>query len=283
MKSGLNMKIKTMILLSVFALMFFGNLSMAQKKKLDTPLKPEDYGAQFDLGIVIGQGSNFQSGKFFVDCPDCVFETGQKYGFSLGGVALIDLSKTFRFGIMGLYESLGINDSFRETELVNVALDDERIEKLNVNFRHEAKVDLSAFTITPFVSWNPLPFFFVRTGLSGSFLINSNLYHKKTLTDRFVSIGDIDSVRIELETGGYEKVVEDGDIQKLNPFQLYLVPMAGFTLPFGQRIYFSPYFSYSIPLTDISDNGDAFKINHFRFVLELKMVFNPYRFGVDKK
>ena len=249
-------------------------LNDAYSQKLSSPIDPGELPQPVEYGLILGIGDNFQTGSFLVDCPDCVFEDGAAFGYSVGASYENYLFHPLRYGIMGLYQQKGIEASYVERELVPIrALETDNTYNIPVNFRHEAATNIAYLSAIPYIDltiWNTL---FFRLGFSMSYVLNANLEHSKILTDRYASVGNIDSVRIELESGGYQQMVQDSHFDDVNKLQFSLMPMAGFQFSPADHVLISPLFAYTLPFTNLSENGEDFKIHSWRIMIEVKYVF----------
>ncbi|MBZ0243236.1 MAG: hypothetical protein K8F24_08495, partial [Bacteroidales bacterium] len=77
---------------------------------------------------------------------------------------------------------------------------------------------------------------------------------------------------VEVTIGGTKQtsvVVEDGDYPELNSFQMGLLPVIGFNIKIDGNLYFKPAFMFDYSLTNISKQGNDFKIHSWKVLLEL--------------
>lgn len=267
----MNLLFRIILYVTIIAVFAF---CKSYSQKISTPIEPEGHGINREIGIMAGLGVNSQSGTMLVDCENCLFENGSKFGYSVGALYRHELTNTFFFGLMVRYDDMSFDASYSERESANV-YSEKTGEQYTVplSFRHEANTTISYLSAIPFVEWEPFTFMFFRLGFSASIVSGANIIHKKQLVDRYVTLGEIDSVRVELAGGGYEATVEDGEIPDVGSLQLSALPMAGFTIDLRRGFFLSPYVSFALPLTNFSERGTDFKISQFRFMLELRYAF----------
>ena len=245
----------------------------AYSQKIATPLDPRIDPLGKDVGIIFGFGSNFQSGEFHVNCQDCIFDNANGFGFRIGALYQQEFTRDLWFGIMGLYENFTMNASFREKELIEFTLQNSNeTELVPVLFRHTAETKFGYLTGMPYLMWMPSDFFFLRFGLSGSFVLSSKLIHTQEALDKSVILSSGDTAYVHFGTGKSNSVVvEEGDFPQINTFQLGLNPSVGFNFRLSEIIHLAPSFQYTIPLSVLSNKGNGFKMNYWRFLLELRL------------
>lgn len=236
-----------------------------------TPLMPAKDRIPGYIGFIIGMGQNFQSGEFYVDCLDCVFEKGVAAGFTVGisydRVALPWL----KYGIAGLYDYSGIKSSFVETEIIPFELKNSGIkEDIAVQFRHTGDIDLHYLTAMPYIKLEPVKFFFFRLGFGASLVMGSAIKHDKELLQQEVTLSNGTTIYISIPgNNSYSSTIQNSEVRNLNSLQFFLMPAMGFKINFSETTYLMPYFQYNIPFTNISDKGKDFKINQWRLLFEL--------------
>ena len=243
----------------------------SQTAYIPTPLQPAKERVPGYLGFIIGFGQNFQSGEYYVDCLDCIFEDGVSGGFTFGISYDRVATSWLKYGIAGFYDYSGISNSFRETEIIPFELENSGIkENIPVQFRHTSDIDLHYLTAMPYIKIEPANFFFFRIGFGASYTFASSLKHEKELTQREATLSNGATVSIRIPgTDGYKVTIQDSEVRDLNNLQLYLMPALGLKINFSATTYLLPYFQYNMALTDISENGKDFRINQWRLFLEL--------------
>lgn len=234
-----------------------------------TPIVPEEERQPKDLGIIIGLGMNLQSGTSKVNCENCEFEDGTKFGFSLGAVyenGIVD--EKLKWGIIGLYDNLDIYSSFKERE----SFEYEPNKFIPVNFRHHSELSVSAFSVIPYLKWSPAKVIFLRVGPNISYLVSTNVLHTKEILDKTTELptGEITSISFP-DTKSKKTTVEDGEYKDVNNLQFGLSLMSGFNFQFDNDFTFAPYFMYNIPFTNISEYGKDLKISSWRIIFEFRM------------
>lgn len=267
------------LLLSALLLMFLSIMTTSNSllsqtnQTLASPIQPERILYQGQLGLVIGLGQNFQSGKYFVDCEDCVFEDGVKFGYTIGLNYEYSIHEMINIGVMGLYDDYGLKNSYVENERLNVQSDDGSYnEFISIPFRHTAALDLTTFSIMPHIKFFPARIFFVDLGFSMAMPINSNIKHEKELLKTTARLSNGAVVDISIDgTNATKVVIEDNEFPLQNSPQFSLVPMTGFNFVINNKIFLRPFFMYRIPLNNFSDRGENFMLNSWRFMFEVSL------------
>lgn len=248
-------------------------LHPAYSQKISTPLDPRVEPLGKDVGIIFGIGDNFQSGEFRVNCQECLFDNANGLGFTLGALYQQEFTRDLWFGFMALYEGTTMQASFKEKELLEFTLQNStETEMVPVLFRHTADTKFGYLTGIPYIMWTPTDFFFVRLGLSASFVLDAKIKHTQEALDKIVFLSNGDTAYVHFGPGrGNSVVVEDGDFPEIKSFQLGLSPSVGFNLKLSEIFHLAPSFQYTIPLGILSDKGNGFKVNYWRLLLELRL------------
>ncbi len=250
----------------IIAFLFISEALQAQERHVDmklTPLTRKDTRAQRDYGFILGLGQNFQGGKQYVACPDCVFEGGAGFSFSIGMLYEYELFKGFRLGGQILYNDFSFDSRFNQTEYHT---DMETGIEIPLSFSHEARFSLKSLIASPYLKMYPWEFVYFRLGMPISYIFSNNVKHDKSLDNRTVSVGGVD-YQIE----AIDATVEDGEISGINKLQLFMSTAIGFDFKLSRNVYLSPLLEYYIPFSEISSNGDASKINNWKLVFELRI------------
>ncbi len=250
--------------------------TFSQEESLSSPIDPSKYPKQKEIGFMIGPGVNFQSGSFFSSCP-CEFEGGSGFGFTFGPNYERDVFTATKIGAAILFDFSSIAASYVEIEDIEArSQTSDYSEVIPISIENTADAAFFSVGILPYFKWEPLHFFFVRGGLHVSYLATSNLKHTQTLLQNTVVLSnkEIGVVKLLDDNGNpapdNELVIEDVDFPELNPLRIGFVPALGFNARVSERLFVSPVVSYEYPLTNVSDQGDNFKINSLRFFLELR-------------
>ncbi len=240
-------------------------------QNLSSPIMPAEIPKDSYLGFVFGVGQNYQSGKFFVDCQNCEFENGVQTGITVGLTYKREINKFLNWGAMFLYDSYNIESKFKETEIFQYEFSPtEDAVSIPIEFRHTAKADFGMLSANPFIEFTPASFFFARLGFNAGFVVGANINHQKELLTKKAKLENGVTVDIKLaDSKQTTEVVEDGEFPQINSFQMAVTPMIGFIIPFSKSIIFSPYYLHRIPLNNLSEFGEDFKISSYRVMFEL--------------
>ncbi|GAB1371514.1 hypothetical protein MASR1M45_15760 [Candidatus Kapaibacterium sp.] len=243
----------------------------ALSQYVHTPLIPAKDKIPGWNGFMIGLGQNFQSGEYYVDCEDCIFDGGVGTGFTLGASYDRKATDWLKYGIAVMYDYSGIQNAFSETEQIQFELENSGIkENININFRHTAQSDFHFINFMPYLKFEPWNFFFFRMGFGGALLLDSRIVHEKELMQRTVQLSNGAIVTVRIPNSNSDKVtIQDSQVQEVSNFNLYLMPASGFKIDFSETTYLMTYLQYSLPLNNISEFGKDYKINQWRIFLEL--------------
>jgi hypothetical protein len=265
----------------VSTLMVFSSIANAQQ--LASPLNPEEYPFDNEIGIVFGIGGNIQSGIFTSSC-DCDFENGTKFGYTLGALYEYEIFQTFELGAAALFDYRGVESEYQEIENVPVTSQQSGLsERVNVLFTNQGEADLTYFSLVPYVKWNPFRFMFVRLGFNVAFPISSNIKHTKILETKTVRLSTGEIAPIVLPDGdGNQQIIQDEEMPEVNSPYLSLDPAIGFTFFFSDKVSFSPVFQYSMPLSNVAEIGSNFKVSTWRILLEFKYSLTDYTYFKSK-
>lgn len=241
-------------------------------QKFASPLEPQEKPLVRHLGLYAGIGPNWQSGEYYVNCTDCIFEGGTGLLWTIGAMYEQEIAEGFRLGIMAGYENINQVSSFQEVEMIDFTIEGTgEIESYAVKFRHEATVDVGYLTFNPFIKWLPTEFFFLRLGLTGAIPMNPHLNHTQELLDKYIILSNGDTATVDFGDGQSKKItLEDGEFPNVNSFQLFIAPALGFEFQLSKTTFLSPVFQFNMPMTDFSSKGDAYRIWSWRFMAELR-------------
>ncbi len=229
----------------------------------ETPIQPSfNKTWPWSVGALIGASFNSQGGKFYSAC-DCEFTKGGGSGLILGVFAEKQFSKEFAWGLRLTHEAKDITAKFVEYEYVELEnTNDGSSFEVPVRFRHEARTEISALALTPYLQYTPFKAMFFQAGFSGQYIYSANIVSEKQLAERTIrdpNNGQL--LDIGLDGRGLTQTVEDGEIQDLNPFQMYASFMVGINIHFSEDFAFIPMFNFGIPFSTISERGEDFTIS----------------------
>jgi hypothetical protein len=272
MKLFRHIKITNFLLISLL-LISFGGKVLAQRT-LSNPLEPEKFQTQREAGIFFGLGQNIQGGAFNTKCDCPEFENGSAFGWKLGLLYEQDIKYYIQWGVAAGINSLGVTASYQYnkdrvfTTLVGGTLVSDTVPIL---FRQQAETKFLNVMLMPYIKWSPASFFFVRLGFDADFNISSNIKHSEEILQKTVklpSTGEI--VEVTFEDGSSKVVVEDGEFPAVVTPQFYIVPAVGFNIQLSKNMFLAPVFDFSLPLSEMSTNGDGFKVYNWRIIAELR-------------
>lgn len=262
------------ILFFIFKLIILSFISsmILVAQKIPSPLKPEAPPKQMEIGVRLGLGQNIQNGTYYPRCEVCQFENANGFGLDLGVIFLKDFNKYLQWGGSLSYETKNISTSYRITELVPVVLQNSDVDNRPIPFRNIGDLSFGFLSLEPFIQFSPYEFVFLRVGLSSSLIAYSNITHTKELL-KFrdtLSTGEIVSIKVAGQNPK-STILENRDVPDINSLQFFVQPVLGFNIHLSSQFYLSPYFQYSIPLTDISNSQEDFRVFSWRIMLELRM------------
>ncbi len=271
---------KTLII--ILSILFTYSLSFSQQ--LASPIAPGELPPDKQIGILVGFGSNFQSGEFYVECDDCIFDKGNGFGFTIGALYEHEIFESLYLGAQVLFDIMDITSTYRERESIKFKIEGtDDYETVPVLFRHIGEVDLSYFTLAPYIKWSTADFLYFKFALNGSFVINANIKHSQELLDKKALLSNGETATISFGTGkGNTLTLQDEKLPQLNSFQLYLSSAIAFNFRLSHRLFFSPEFQYNIPMNNISEYGKNFKINSWRFLIEIRYSLKEDRISYIK-
>ncbi len=237
--------------------------------QISDPLTPSIPKKPKEAGVFIGLGGNYQIGTSYVDCEDCKFENGNKFGYTFG-INWEDflINNSIKYGFALVYDDLSIKSSFRERE----AFEYENNRYIGVNFRHTSDINSSALAIQPYLKFIGFDFMFIKISPSISYVLSSKLQHEKEILDESVLLPNGENVKILFpETNSNKIILEDNDYRDVNSLQIGLATNIGFDFKVDNNYYLSPQFFYYYPFSKYSNYGDNFKISNWRILLELRV------------
>ena len=241
--------------------------------ELPNPITPEKRYYPNELGVFAGIGGAWQSGEFCSDCPsDFLDGAGVNY---LAGIFYEPIiSNNWRYGIAGgiLYSNLE-SIHIEKEQFDAKSLETGKTELATAYTRHIGSANFFSLFAQPYLKWYFSSVTFLKMGMTGSFVVSSGIKHEVELTQKSVLLSNGEIGVLYFKDSGEQAnatVLQDEDFPQVKSFQLALTPMIGIDIPISNSFTLSPVFSYSLPLTKMSDNGDNFKINSWAFILELR-------------
>jgi hypothetical protein len=265
-------KIRELIFIILCVFLITSNAYAQQEEP--SPLKPGKFHTQRETGIYFGLGQNIQSGSFFTKCDCPEFENGVAFGWKAGLLYEQDITPVLQIGAAVGINQAGVTASYQynkdrvfTTDIGGTIISDT----VPILFRQQAETQFLNFDLMPYLKWTATDFFFLRLGFNLAFNITSNIRHSEEIlqtTVKLPSTGEI--VEVTFEDGSTKVVVEDNAFPDVVSPQFYVVPAVGFTIPLSTNIFLSPVFDYSLPLSEMSSNGNNFKISNWRFIAELR-------------
>lgn len=258
-------------ILAVATVIIILSVPLLISQNLSNPLFPVNNGVPQDIGLFVAIGQNYQSGTMYVECPECYFKDGTKFGWTIGALYEREALDWMRYGMMLSFDDFSVKSQFKEYEFFDFTNKLGLRTTFPVEFHHTADANFKFFSAIPYIKINPFRFFFVRLGGSFSFAVSGTIKHDKELLTKTVTAGDGTVFDVQYEKNLKSvQTIENGDFSGLNSFQFMLVPMIGFDIKASERIHLSPFFMMDLPVTKFSNQGDAFNIGTWRLAFEFR-------------
>lgn len=263
------MRLLLFIILACFNLFYFEAFS----QNLANPINPAKLVTPQYLGATIGFGQNYQSGSLFVDCANCEFIEGSKFNFTIGAYYEYQILDWGKLGIDALFSTGGLKSSYLENEDVEVVdLISNFRENAVIPFRHTSDLSLQDLSFIPYFKLEPFSFLYLKLGVSYNMNISSNLTHTKELLKREITLSNGVVTKVQLaDYKGTIATIQDGEFKELESSYFAFNPSLGFNIPFDKdkKVVFSPWITYSLPLSKMATNSSDLKINKWQLMFSL--------------
>jgi len=151
-------------------------------------------------------------------------------------------------------------------------------EQIPINLQHRSKAKFDFLSIIPTLQFAPLDWLWINAGFSISYVLNAKITHNMELIENrvvFEKTGEVFDINID-DSRNTNFLVEDGDFPEVNSIQLGFQPAIGFPIKISRDHRLTPIFSYYIPLNNISEYGNDFKLNNWRILIEYRLFFKSY-------
>lgn len=232
--------------------------------QLDNPLEPAKPPKSQELGIITGIGMNNLNGDLYVDCETCLFQDAASFGWLAGLNYQYEFSDPFNIGIIGGYNSLSFESSYRETII-------ETIEgaSYNIPYSQTANVQIDAIFFFPYLQIDLFDVLFLRSGVNLSFVFNKNKDHVMTLKENSIITNDGRVIDLTLQgTENNSITFEDNEFADFNDLQYFIPVNLGADIPLGLTSTLSPSFLFNIPLNKASNFNQGYNVSNWRFLVE---------------
>lgn len=258
----------------VFGLVLLFSLDIrAQVYELSNPLTPSSNKlAEESLGGFLGIGPNWAGGTHYVECDSCDFQDGTATGFTIGGIYQRKAMTNLYFGLMLSIDVMNINSSYREIESIDVSKFSDISNDptpVNIEFRHEAQMNLSYIGLATFLAYYPTNWLTLRVAPKISLPIYNNLVHTKTPTSKTVFVNNVEG---RLRFTEDDTIVQDSEVSEVTSPLISSDFSLLFNLTPGERSTFSLGYTQNVPFTQTSSFGDNFTINSWRLFVEFKFL-----------
>lgn len=264
------MKLLSSILLILILLLIITANELYSQSELDSPLEafPVDRSSNY-TGVFFGLGANFQTGEYQPVCDNCLFDEASGFGFTAGLI----LNEQFLTNSIAIGGAAGIDymsqsGAYRSVEAIQYrnAETNEILTKDGI-MRYEAETSYMSFVFMPYIKWEPAEVFFFRVGFTGLIPISSEVYFTENPAQNIIKDPDGTIYAVEADL----TVIDDGEVEEVNSFLMYLNPAIGFNIDLANDIQFSPIFQYNIPVSNISESGNNYQLHSWRIMFELRI------------
>lgn len=277
------------ILKLLFLVVFFSYTTLtAFSQSLDSPIKPvEQVIPDWEIGGFIGIGSNYNSGTYSAECPECLFDDASKFGYTIGAKMDYEITRWFYIGTNLIYDNENVDGSFRRIEQVLLTRTDNSTMNVPIEFRHTMNMKVSSFGIVPNAIFRIDDWLDLRLGFYFDFLFGTNIFHSKELITKSVVLPDGEKVNVTIPNSkGNTFTLEDHEIPGIKSTQYGLFPQVNFNIPLSKDNDLIIGSFMKIPLSTISSTQSDFKINTWRIFFGLSFDLNDddsYREKLEKQ
>lgn len=272
----------------ILTMLFVQSYNGLNAQKQSTPLEAQAPPKQTEIGGLIGFGYNFQMGDFIPSrylnpdthpCKYCKFDNGDNFGLTLGLVFERDITEDFQWGTSLRYTDKSIDASYIKYDTVALEIKPGIYEDRALPFKNMGEFDVSMISVNPYVKWSFLKFMFVRVGLDVYLLTTANINQTKELLKFRDTLATGEIVHITLrDYPNYIAQIDKREIPEKNLFQFSVSPAFGFNFEISNQLYLSPYFEFSVPFTNITNQQPEFTIANWRFMVELRLALKLRHF-----
>lgn len=264
-------------------LLFFSICPLYSQSGNDiSPITPQADYKHNEFGIVLMLGGGYQTGDSYVLCEDCIFTGATGFGYSIGLTYQHQITKNFFISTQVIYDNQELEDSYVEITQSPLELENGQIENVNISNRHTSNITSSSIISNVFGEYMFNELFFVRLGGFLQFPQSTNFLHEMELLTRTVTLSNgiqgelsyADDEGISEGGGEFKRTIDDEEYPDVNSpiFGIHLG--AGVELSISDNILISPFFMYNIPMSNFSEYGDNFRVQLWRFGLEITWEFH---------
>jgi hypothetical protein len=259
----------------------------AFSQSLDSPIKPvEQVIPDWEIGGFVGIGSNYNSGTYVAECPDCLFDDASKFGFTIGAKMDYEILRWFYFGVNLLYDNQNVDGSFQRIEQILLTRTDNSTMYVPIEFRQTMNLKVSSLGIVPNAVFRIDDWLDIRLGFYYDFLFGTNITHTKELITKSVVLPDGEKVNVTIPNSKDNSVIlENHEIPGINSSQYGLFPQINLNIPLSKDNDLIIGSFMKIPLATISSSQNDFKINTWRIFFGLSFDLNDddsYRAKLEK-
>jgi hypothetical protein len=259
------------ILFRISFLFFLVSLNLFGQR-MDSPIDPVKERNDSEIGFFIGLGGNNLNGTMYVDCETCEFNSGNKFSYTLGLLYMKTMNEWFKYGIALSYDDYSIQSDYLE-----IIPQSYEAEVINVPFGHTAELNMAGLSAMPYIQFDRLKFVYLRTGPVLSYILGKELTHTMTLEESRIITGDGRVIDLSLLDGNENQVLfEDNELVDYTDLLFFWNLNLGFNIELDDRNTLSPSFQYKIPLNNVSEYKETYKISQWHILLE-------YRYFISKR
>jgi hypothetical protein len=152
---------------------------------------------------------------------------------------------------------------------------DSSLLKAPIQFRQEVKLDLFTIGLTPHILWRPAPWFDLRLGFYGDYVVSSNITHTKELITKTILLPDGEKVKVSIPNESNNVVeLENHPIPELNPLQYGLFPQVNFNIALSKMSDLMIGYYMKIPFSDFGELQPGYSHNVWRIFMGISFDIN---------